>query len=58
VLDMQLAGQHDKANQQLNLLNDIQRTSKINASRSIQKWQRGVAPLRRQPSNASDVSSG
>jgi adenylate cyclase len=26
VLDMQLAGQHDKANQQLNLLNDIQRT--------------------------------
>src|SRR4029453_2909645 len=26
VLDMQLAGQHDKANQQLNLLNDLQRT--------------------------------
>ena len=26
VLDMQLAGQHNKANQQLNLLNDIQRT--------------------------------
>jgi class 3 adenylate cyclase len=26
VLGMQLAGQHDKANQQLNLLNDIQRT--------------------------------
>jgi class 3 adenylate cyclase len=26
VLDMQLAGQHDKANQQLNLLNDIQRS--------------------------------
>ncbi len=26
VLDMQVAGQHDKANQQLNLLNDIQRT--------------------------------
>jgi adenylate cyclase len=26
VLDIQLAGQHDKANQQLNLLNDIQRT--------------------------------
>ena len=26
VLDMQLAGQHDRANQQLNLLNDIQRT--------------------------------
>ena len=26
VLDMQLAGQHDKANQQLNLLNDIQST--------------------------------
>jgi adenylate cyclase len=26
VLEMQLAGQHDKANQQLNLLNDIQRT--------------------------------
>jgi class 3 adenylate cyclase len=26
MLDMQLAGQHDKANQQLNLLNDIQRT--------------------------------
>ena len=28
VLDMQLAGQHDRANQQLNLLNDIQRTVK------------------------------
>ena len=26
VLEMQLAGQHDKANQQLNLLNDVQRT--------------------------------
>jgi adenylate cyclase len=26
VLDMQLAGQHDKANQQLNLLNDLQST--------------------------------
>ena len=26
VLDMQLAGQHDKANEQLNLLNDLQRT--------------------------------
>ena len=26
VLDIQLAGQHDKANQELNLLNDIQRT--------------------------------
>src|SRR5205809_1836315 len=26
VLDIQLAGQHDKANQQLNLLNDLQRT--------------------------------
>ena len=26
VLDMQVAGQHDKANQQLNLLNDVQRT--------------------------------
>src|SRR5262249_5343718 len=26
VLDMQRAGQHDKANQQLNLLNDLQRT--------------------------------
>jgi adenylate cyclase len=26
VLDMQLAGQHDKANQQLNLLNDLQTT--------------------------------
>jgi class 3 adenylate cyclase len=26
LLDMQLAGQHEKANQQLNLLNDIQRT--------------------------------
>src|SRR5213592_1556842 len=26
VLDMQFAGQHDKANQQLNLLNDLQRT--------------------------------
>ena len=26
VLDMQVAGQHDKANQQLNLLNDIQNT--------------------------------
>jgi class 3 adenylate cyclase len=26
VLDMQLAGQHERANQQLNLLNDIQRT--------------------------------
>jgi adenylate cyclase len=26
VLDMQLAGHHDKANQQLNLLNDLQRT--------------------------------
>jgi adenylate cyclase len=26
VLDMQLAGQHDKANQELNLLNDLQRT--------------------------------
>jgi adenylate cyclase len=26
VLDMQLAGQHDRANQQLNLLNDLQRT--------------------------------
>jgi adenylate cyclase len=26
VLNMQVAGQHDKANQQLNLLNDIQRT--------------------------------
>jgi class 3 adenylate cyclase len=26
VLDMQLAGQHEKANQELNLLNDIQRT--------------------------------
>jgi adenylate cyclase len=26
MLDLQLAGQHDKANQQLNLLNDIQRT--------------------------------
>ena len=26
VLDMQLAGEHDKANEQLNLLNDLQRT--------------------------------
>jgi class 3 adenylate cyclase len=26
VLDMQVAGQHDKANEQLNLLNDLQRT--------------------------------
>jgi adenylate cyclase len=26
VLDLQLAGQHDKANEQLNLLNDLQRT--------------------------------
>ena len=58
VLVMQVAGQHDKAHQQLNLLMTSSVPSKINASRSIRKWQRGVAPLPRQLSSVNGLCSG
>jgi adenylate cyclase len=41
VLDMQLAGEHDKANQQLNLLNDLQRTvqdQRASVNLKMAKW--------------------
>ena len=41
VLDMQLAGQHEKANEQLNLLNDLQRTvqdQRTSVNSKMAKW--------------------
>ena len=41
VLDMQLAGQHDKANEQLNLLNDLQRAvqdQRASVNSKMAKW--------------------
>ena len=58
VLDLQRAGQHDKANEQLNLLNDLQGTVQNQRESVNSKWRRGVALLRKQRSNVSGVYSG
>ena len=57
--DLQLAGEHEKANQQVNLLNDLQRTVQ-NQRESGTMENGGVDHCRRgrPPSNASSVCSG
>jgi hypothetical protein len=53
VLDMQRAGEHDKANQQLNLLNDLQRTVQNQRVPSCVLVER-IQFLRRNPKRGSD----